>query len=58
MSHPLIILLLRAFIISLALTSTALAEEFTGKVVSVSQGDIRTLLAQGQAREEGPPTWN
>ncbi len=48
MSHRVHILLLRALIISLALTSTALAEEFTGKVVSVSEGDILTLLHKGK----------
>jgi endonuclease YncB( thermonuclease family) len=48
MSHRLLIHLLRALIISLTLTSTALAEEFTGKIVSVSEGDLLTLLHKGK----------
>ena len=48
MSHRLLVLFLLSLILTLALTSTALAEEFTGKVVSVSQGDILTLLHKGK----------
>ncbi len=48
MFHRLLVLFLCSLMPALALASTALAEEFTGRVVSVSEGDILTLLHKGK----------
>ncbi len=48
MSHRLLVILRHSLISTLVLVSTALADEFTGKVVGVSEGDILTLLHKGK----------